>query len=90
MKSRRVRFGCEGRDEVFAIEVNVVGRPGLGDAPCLSREQHNRYRELESAHGGVVPLSPEEYDALEEGDPGRLAELASSPESNLRPLLVGA
>jgi hypothetical protein len=90
MKKRKVRFGCDGRDVVFAIDVVVADRPGGGDAPRLSREQHARYRELEASHAGAVPLTPEEFDALLAGDPERVAALASSPGSNLLPLLCGA
>jgi hypothetical protein len=90
MKSRKVRFGCDGRDVVFTIDVVVSDLPGGGDAPRLSREQHARYRELESCHAGAVPLTPEEFDALQAGDPGRVATLASEPGSNLHPLLCWA
>jgi hypothetical protein len=87
MKRRKVRFGCDGRDVVFAIDVVVADGPGDGDAPRLSREQHARYRELEASHAGAVPLTPEEFDALLAGDPERVAALASSQGSNLHPLL---
>jgi hypothetical protein len=89
MKSRNLRFGCDGRDAVFAIDVVVSDLPS-GDAPRLSRGQYARYLELESRHDGAVPLTPEEFDALQAGDPGRVAALASEPGSNLFPLLCGA
>jgi hypothetical protein len=86
MKSRKVRFGCEGHGEVFAIDVVVSDVPG-GDTPRLSRWQYARYLELGSSHAGAVPLTPEEFDALQAGDADRVASLASQPGSNLSPLL---
>ncbi|MFO0845246.1 MAG: hypothetical protein U0797_23165 [Gemmataceae bacterium] len=87
LKKDRVWFGCEGHDEVFGIDVVVADRPRRGDAPRLSQEQYARYLELEASHAGTVPLTPEEFDALEAGDPERVAALASEPGSNLNPLL---
>jgi hypothetical protein len=89
MKRRKVRFGCDGRDEVFAIDVVVSDLPSA-DAPRLDRGQYARYLGLETSHGGAVPLTPEEFDALRAGDPARVAALASSPGSNLFPLLSWA
>jgi hypothetical protein len=89
MKRRQVRFGCAGRGEVFAIDVVVSDEP-CGDAPRLDRWQYARYLEQEASHGGAVPLTPEEFDALQSADPGRVAVLASDPGSNLFPLLCWA
>jgi hypothetical protein len=90
MKKRRVQFGCGGHDSVFSVPVVVTGSPRGGDTPEISPEQHARYRDLERSNGGAVPLTEDEFDALEAGDAGRLAALASSPGSTLHPLLSWA
>jgi hypothetical protein len=86
MQCHKVVFACNGRDVVFAIDV-VVADSRSADAPTITPDQYARYRDLELSHGGVVPLTPEEFEALVAEDPGRVAALASFPGSNLYPLL---
>lgn len=90
MKRRVVQFSCGERDLLFAVAVHVTDRPRGGDIPQITRLQHARYGELAAANGGAVPLTPAEFDALQGGDADRLADLASSPRSNLHPLLCWA
>jgi hypothetical protein len=72
-------------DRGLKLDLRVVQRL-TGAGAEITPDQLARFRELEAGHGGVVPLTAEEYDALRDGKPERMIELARDPASNLHPL----
>jgi hypothetical protein len=67
------------------LDLRVVQRL-TGAGAEITPDQLARFREIEAGHGGTVPLSAEEYEALLDAKTARLIELARDPTSNLHPL----
>ncbi len=84
---RRLRFVTSSPPRrVLGLEVVVVGRLTGGAGFEITPPQDAALRAIESANGGDLPTSQEEFQALTDGDTARLLALATSPGSSLYPL----
>jgi hypothetical protein len=72
-------------DRGLKLDLRVV-QLLTGAGAEITPHQLARFREIEAGHGGTVPLTAEEYGALQDAKTARLIELARDPASNLHPL----
>ena len=79
---RRITF--QAPQALVCYEVAVVARVTAGVRPQITRKQDEELTVIEAQHGGVVPLTAEEYDALNSGDMEIIRQLARKKGSALR------
>jgi hypothetical protein len=73
--------------EFMVLELKVVTRlSGMGLE--MDPDQERRAQEIEEQNQGTIPLTSEEFSAMEAGDASRLYDLAKEPTSNWHHLLV--
>jgi hypothetical protein len=83
---RAVTFRApSGPGSGLKVGLRVVQRL-TGATAEITPDQLARFRGIEAGHGGTVPLTAEEYGALQDAKTDRLIELARDPSSNLHPL----
>lgn len=84
--SRHVVFARAEDTAALIVELYLVGRLS-GSGREITQRGDAIFRAIEARHGGVVPLSQQEFDALADDRAEEVLELARRPESGLHPLL---